>query len=138
MHLPPLSATSYGCISVADSSPHLHFRAFLHQAWVTVPNVVIVANVMTVGNNIPALCNCGNDGGNYGFVKMINYFCNDMHIRYSTIETTSEQHIRDSASKRLSVSVPVVSRQLTGTPSANCLLASYKMDMGCLLDDSKL
>ena len=24
-----------------------------------------------VGNNISALCNCGNDGGNYGFSKII-------------------------------------------------------------------
>ena len=44
---------------------------------------IFVAIVNTVSNNIPAPCDCGNDGGNYGFAQIINYFY-DNYIRYGT------------------------------------------------------
>ena len=50
---------------------------------------IFVAIVITVGNNISALCNCGNDGGNYGFSKIVDYFCDD--ITFGT-EVTSFAH----------------------------------------------
>ena len=46
----------------------------------------IVAIVITVCNNIPALCIYSNDGGNYGFVKRQMIIClnDDTYIQYGS------------------------------------------------------
>ena len=48
-------------------------------------HLTIVAIVITVGNNNPTLCICGNDGGNYDFAKIIIYFRDDVYIRDGTL-----------------------------------------------------
>ena len=35
---------------------------------------LVLSRLVAVGNNIPALCICGTDGGNYGFAKILIYF----------------------------------------------------------------
>lgn len=49
----------------------------------TIPNLSIIAIVVTVGNNIPALCICVDDGGNYGCAKTIMY-CNNL-LTFGTV-----------------------------------------------------
>ena len=44
----------------------------------------IVAIVITVGDSNPPVYICGNDGGNYGFAKIIIYLNDDTHNRYGT------------------------------------------------------
>ena len=52
-------------------------------------HLTIVAIVITVGNNNPALCICGNDGGNNGIAKIINYFCDDIYIRNGSLYSSA-------------------------------------------------
>ena len=50
-------------------------------------NLIIIATVIAVGNNILALCICGTDGSNYGVAKTITimYSKDDNYVRYGDI-----------------------------------------------------
>ena len=56
----------------------------------------VVAIVITVGNDIIALCICGNDAGNYGFSKIIIFatiitfgtVCNERNSQVRSVEVT--------------------------------------------------
>ena len=57
----------------------------------TAPNLRIVANLVgrdhnNGGNNINALCICGNDDGNDGFAKTIFYLIDDTYVWYSILQ----------------------------------------------------